>query len=142
VACRPPNRSDSCGGLVLIVRVVTRMREQPQLHRSLNDDRLVEVLQRIAHLTRLWVDFIRKKPSLARGYEGESRQQHHDLLRAAKSRDLAEAEAILTQHINHARDLLVSHLRQVDIDRAPKRTVPTPAATIRRPTGRRRVRAS
>jgi DNA-binding GntR family transcriptional regulator len=88
-------------------------------------------------LTRLWVDFIRKKPSLARGYEGESRQQHHDLLRAAKSRDLAAAEAVLTLHINHARDLLVSHLRQVDVDRAPERTVPMPAATTSRPSQRR-----
>jgi DNA-binding GntR family transcriptional regulator len=100
-----------------------------------------DILQNIyGNLTRLWVDFIRTKPSLARGYEGESRQQHHDLLRAAKSRDLAAAEAVLTQHINHARDLLVSHLRQVDVDRAPLHTAPTPAATTTRPPGQRRVR--
>ena len=100
-----------------------------------------DILQNIyGNLTRLWVDFIRKKPSLLRGYGAESRQQHHELLRAAKSRDLAGAESILTQHINHARDLLVSHLREVDIGRAPERTVPTPAATIRPPVGQRRVR--
>lgn len=100
-----------------------------------------DILQNIyGNLTRLWVDLIRKKPSLARGYEAESRQQHHDLLWAAKSRDLAGAEAILTQHINHARDLLVSHLRQVDVDRAPECIVPTPAATAGRPAGQRRVR--
>ena len=96
-----------------------------------------DILQNIyGNLTRLWVDFIRKKPSLARGYEGESRQQHHDLLRASKSRDLAGAEAILSQHINHARDLLISHLRQVDIDRPPERAVRTPAGTTSRQAGR------
>jgi DNA-binding GntR family transcriptional regulator len=100
-----------------------------------------DILQNIyGNLTRLWVDFIRKKPSLARGYEGESRQQHHDLLQATKSRDLAGAETILSLHINHARDLLISHLHQVDIDRPPERSVPTPAATTSRPAGRLRVR--
>jgi DNA-binding GntR family transcriptional regulator len=100
-----------------------------------------DILQNIyGNLTRLWVDFIRKKPSLARGYEGESRQQHHDLLRAAKSRDLAAAEAVLTLHINHARDLLISHLREVDVDRVPERIAATPLATTSRPAAQRRVR--
>jgi DNA-binding GntR family transcriptional regulator len=100
-----------------------------------------DILQNIyGNLTRLWVDFIRKKPSLAHGYEGESRQQHHDLLRAAKSQNLAEAEAVLTLHINHARDLLVSHLRQVDVDRAPEPIAPPPAANTSRVPNQRRVR--
>jgi DNA-binding GntR family transcriptional regulator len=100
-----------------------------------------DILQNIyGNLTRLWVDFIRKKPNLARGYEGKSRQQHHDLLRAAKSRDLTRAEAILTQHIDHARDLLIAHLRQVDIDRAPERPVSSPAAKNTRSVSQRRVR--
>ena len=99
-----------------------------------------DILQNIyGNLTRLWVDFIRKKPSLARGYEEESRRQHHDLLRAAKSQDLGAAEAVLTQHINHARDLLVSHLR-LDLDRAPEPAVPTPTAKTTRRPGQRRVR--
>ena len=72
--------------------------------------------------------------------QGKSRQQHHDLLRAAKLRDLTGAEAILAQHINQARDLLISHLRQVDIDQAPERSVSAPAATSSRPASQRRMR--
>jgi DNA-binding GntR family transcriptional regulator len=99
-----------------------------------------DILQNIyGNLTRLWVDFIRKKPNLARGYAGKSRQQHHDLLRATKSRDLAGAEAILTQHINHARDLLIAHLR-LESERAAERTSSTPVAKSR-PTSQRRARA-
>ncbi len=95
-----------------------------------------DILQNIyGNLTRLWVDFIRRKPSVARGYEGESRQQHRDLLKAAQSRDLAKAEAVLTKHINTARELLVSQLRQVDAEQAPERTS-TAAATASRPSGR------
>ncbi|MGA7825408.1 MAG: GntR family transcriptional regulator [Steroidobacteraceae bacterium] len=82
-----------------------------------------DILQNIyGNLTRLWVDFIRKKPALARRYEGQSRQQHRDLLQAARARDLPKAEAILTQHINSARDLLVSHLRQSASGQPPERT--------------------
>ena len=74
-----------------------------------------DILQNIyGNLTRVWVSFVRSKPSQARRYEGQSRQQHHDLLRAAEAQDLPAAEAILTQHINNARDLLVEYLRQVD----------------------------
>jgi DNA-binding GntR family transcriptional regulator len=81
-----------------------------------------DILQNIyGNLTRLWVDFIRNKPSLARRYEGQSRQEHRDLLQAARARDLPRVEAILTRHINGARDLLVSHLRQVAAAQTPKR---------------------
>jgi DNA-binding GntR family transcriptional regulator len=77
-----------------------------------------DILQNIyGNLTRLWVDFIRNKPSQARGYEGRSREQHRELLRAAKAQDLGAAEAVLTTHINNARELLVSYLRQVDAER-------------------------
>jgi DNA-binding GntR family transcriptional regulator len=97
-----------------------------------------DILQNIyGNLTRLWVDFIRKKPSVARRYEGQSREQHHDLLQAAKARNLGKAEAILTQHVTSARDLLVSHLRQVDVDKAPKRDA---ALTSGRTPGPRRKR--
>jgi DNA-binding GntR family transcriptional regulator len=100
-----------------------------------------DILQNIyGNLTRLWVDFIRKKPSMARRYEGQSRQQHRDLLEAAKSRDLPKAEAILTQHINSARELLVSHLRQVDAEKAPGVTAAAPAAPNARPAAPRRAR--
>jgi DNA-binding GntR family transcriptional regulator len=93
-----------------------------------------DILQNIyGNLTRLWVDFIRKKPSLARRYEGQSRQQHRDLLQAARARDLPKAEAILTQHISNARELLVSHLRQADVDQAPGgEAAPRRSATQRR----------
>jgi DNA-binding GntR family transcriptional regulator len=96
-----------------------------------------DILQNIyGNLTRLWVDFIRHKPSLARRYEGQSRQQHRDLLEAARARDLPKAEAILTQHINSARALLVSHLRQTDVGQAP----PGGEAAPRRSATQRRAR--
>jgi DNA-binding GntR family transcriptional regulator len=95
-----------------------------------------DLLQNIyGNLTRLWVDFIRKKPSMARRYEAQSRQQHHDLLKAAKARDLGTAELVLTQHVTGARDLLVSHLRQVDVDTTPKRETTARAAGQRRTRG-------
>lgn len=98
-----------------------------------------DILRNIyGNLTRLWVDFIRRKPGLARRYDGQSRQQHRDLLQAARARDLPKAEAILTQHINSARDLLVSHLRQVDSGQTPGRADTGRAAT----TGRTRARRS
>ena len=109
-----------------------------------------DILQNIyGNLTRLWVDFIRKKPSMARRYEGRSRQQHRDLLDAAQSRDLARAESVLTQHINDARELLVSHLREADAGRAPEGAaaapsslVPSPTVTGGRSTATRRARQS
>jgi DNA-binding GntR family transcriptional regulator len=97
-----------------------------------------DVLQNIyGNLTRLWVDFIRKKPSLARHYEEQSRQQHRDLLRAAQSRDLAKAEAVLIEHVTHARELLVSHLRQVDTEQAPEREAAASSPTSARVAGHR-----
>jgi DNA-binding GntR family transcriptional regulator len=99
-----------------------------------------DILQNIyGNLTRLWVDFIRKKPSLARRYEAQSRQQHLDLLQAAKSRDLAKAEAVLIEHINGARELLLLHLRQVDAD-APRNNAVEPAVPPGRPAAARRAR--
>ena len=76
-----------------------------------------DILQNIyGNLTRLWVDFIRKKPALARRYEEDSRHEHRELLQAAKSRNLAKAEAVLARHINSARELLTAHLRRVETD--------------------------
>jgi DNA-binding GntR family transcriptional regulator len=91
-----------------------------------------DILQNIyGNLTRLWVDFIRNKPSHARRYEGRSRQQHRDLLRAAKAQDLGAAEAVLTEHINSARELLISHLRQVDAERESSGSAKS-ASSVRR----------
>lgn len=109
-----------------------------------------DILQNIyGNLTRLWVDFIRKKPSMARRYEGRSRQQHRDLLDAVQSRDLARAESVLTQHINDARELLVSHLREADAGRAaegataaPSPAAPSPTVTGGRSAATRRARQS
>jgi DNA-binding GntR family transcriptional regulator len=79
-----------------------------------------DILQNIyGNLTRLWVDFIKKKPSAARRYEEESGHEHRELLKAAEMRDLAQAEAVLTRHINRARQLLVSHLRDRESDDVP-----------------------
>jgi DNA-binding GntR family transcriptional regulator len=101
-----------------------------------------DILQNIyGNLTRLWVDFIRKKPSLARSYEAQSRQQHLDLLQAAKSKDLAKAESILTEHINGARELMLLHLRQVDAD-APQHGSTESAVTPVRSAGQRRARGA
>jgi DNA-binding GntR family transcriptional regulator len=91
-----------------------------------------DILQNIyGNLTRLWVDFIRKKPSLARRYEEQSRQQHRDLLQAAQSADLAKAEAVLIEHVTQARELLVSHLRQVDAEQAPEGAAVSSSAPVR-----------
>src|ERR1700685_3184322 len=74
-----------------------------------------DILQNIyGNLTRLWVDFIRNKPSQARRYEGQSREQHDDLLQAAIEQDLPAAQAVLTEHINNARKLIVSYLQQIE----------------------------
>lgn len=100
-----------------------------------------DILQNIyGNLTRLWVDFIRNKPSLARHYEGPSRQQHRDLLQAARARDLPSAEAILTRHINGARELLVSHLREVAAAQMPKRPDSARAAAPAHSGPQRRTR--
>jgi DNA-binding GntR family transcriptional regulator len=100
-----------------------------------------DILQNIyGNLTRLWVDFIRNKPSLARRYEGQSRQEHRDLLQAARARDLPRVEAILTRHINGARDLLVSHLRQVAAAQTPKRLGAARSAAPAHPGPQRRTR--
>ena len=100
-----------------------------------------DILQNIyGNLTRLWVDFIRNRPSVARRYEGQSRQQHRDLLQAARSRDLPRTEAILTQHINSARDLLVSHLRQVAAAQPLGQPDLARAASTVRPGRQRRAR--
>ncbi len=81
-----------------------------------------DILQNIyGNLTRLWVDFIRKKPSLARRYEEESGSEHRELLDAVKARNLSKAETILARHVNRARDQLMSHLRQVDAHAAAPR---------------------
>jgi len=100
-----------------------------------------DILQNIyGNLTRLWVDFIRKKPSVARRYEAQSRQQHYDLLQAARSRDLERAESILTQHVNGARELLISHLRQVDLDQRPDPETAEAGAPATHPASPRRAR--
>ena len=101
-----------------------------------------DILQNIyGNLTRLWVDFIRNKPSLARRYEVQSRQEHRDLLQAAHARDLPRAEAILTRHINGARDLLVAHLRQAAAAPTSKRPGPARTAIAHRAPQRRSRRA-
>jgi DNA-binding GntR family transcriptional regulator len=104
-----------------------------------------DILQSIyGNLTRLWVDFIKKKPSAARRYEEESSHEHRELLQAVESRDLAQAEAVLTRHINRARVLLVTHLRQREQDEAPEhKATPLPAKSLKRtsapqPTVRKR----
>ena len=100
-----------------------------------------DILQNIyGNLTRLWVDFIRNKPSVARRYEGQSRQEHRDLLQAARARDLSTAETILTRHINGARDLLVSHLRQLAAAQSPKGPDSARAAAPAHPGPQRRSR--
>lgn len=84
-----------------------------------------DILQNIyGNLTRLWVDFIRKKPTLARRYEEDSRHEHRELLQAAKARNLAKAEAVLTRHINSARELLTTHLRKVETEAAKENASP------------------
>jgi DNA-binding GntR family transcriptional regulator len=101
-----------------------------------------DILQNIyGNLTRLWVDFIRKKPSLARRYEAQSRQQHRDLLQASKAQDLAKAEGILTQHVSQARELLIAHMREVDASQTPEQVAAAPAASPApgRPAGQRRA---
>jgi DNA-binding GntR family transcriptional regulator len=80
-----------------------------------------DILQNIyGNLTRLWVDFIRRKPSAARHYEEDSGHEHREFLKAAELRDLAQAEAVLTRHINRARQLLVSYLRDRELDSTAK----------------------
>ena len=101
-----------------------------------------DILQNIyGNLTRLWVDFIRNKPSLARRYEGQSRQEHRGLLQAARARNLPAAETMLTRHINGARDLLVSHLRQVAAAQTPKRPDSARPSGLAHPRSRRTRRA-
>ncbi len=73
---------------------------------------ICDILQNIyGNLTRLWVDFIKHKPSLARSYEDRSRSEHRELLQAAKNGDVKKAEEALTKHIIGARELLTAHLR-------------------------------
>jgi DNA-binding GntR family transcriptional regulator len=89
-----------------------------------------DILQNIyGNLTRLWVDFIKKKPSAARRYEEEFSHEHRELLEAVTARDLAEAEAVLTRHINGARKLIVSHLRQQELEAPRQKTAPSPAVS-------------
>lgn len=74
-----------------------------------------DILQNIyGNLTRLWVDFIRKKPRVTQRYEADSHHEHRQLLAAIKAGDLAKAEQVLTRHINRAREELVSYLRQAE----------------------------
>lgn len=108
--------------------------------RTLSND----ILQNIyGNLTRLWVDFIRKKPSQARRYEEESGSEHRELLDAIKSGNLTKAETVLGRHVNRARELLTSHLRQIEAsaaaqgDAAPAATNRPKAATAE-PSGQRR----
>ncbi len=80
-----------------------------------NNTLINDILHNIfGNLTRLWVDFIKRKPSLARTYEERSRREHRELLLAAKDRNAKKAEEVLTRHIQGARELLTEHLRELE----------------------------
>jgi DNA-binding GntR family transcriptional regulator len=74
-----------------------------------------DILQNIyGNLTRLWVDFVKKKPSAARRYEEVACREHRELFAAAKRRNVRNGEALITSHIHGARDILITHMRELD----------------------------
>jgi len=89
-----------------------------------------DILRNIfGNLTRLWVDFTRRRPGLARRHEEESRHGHRELLSAIGARDLAAAEAALIKHLRSARDLMIEHLEWSDkqaLDSSVKRRKQVP----------------
>ena len=98
-----------------------------------------DILQNIyGNLTRLWVDFIKNKPSAVRRYDEESRHGHRDLLQAMTVCDLGLAETVVARHINRAREVLVEHLRPKTEVAEQERILPAASPVVGRERRRRR----
>jgi DNA-binding GntR family transcriptional regulator len=107
-----------------------------------NSGKLVkDILQNVyGNLTRLWVDFVKKRPSLAHHYDQSSRREHRELLNAARNGDLRRAEELLTAHVGKAREALLAHLSgRTGPERRRSRALPSDASEESPNGGRIRV---
>jgi DNA-binding GntR family transcriptional regulator len=92
-----------------------------------------DLLQNLfGNLTRLWVDFAKKKPGVSRRYDEQSQREHREILKAVRARNLTAAEAVLSAHIRAAREILIKHLRQSEVPAARTQILSPKKAKLRR----------